>query len=150
MAHSQNRNDTPDLRLRCLTECPPPQGTYPNGNADFAASSLTPIDSPVEAMISRMSKARSTDCTPLTEGEPVSLLMPDLPSFRSRLPIIPQCEMSIFAAKIPMQGTFLLTNPNGRCNSNINIRNIFSALWKTLANVLTVAAGRVGSPAGEP
>lgn len=30
MAHPQNRNDTPDLRLRCLTECPPLHGTYPS------------------------------------------------------------------------------------------------------------------------
>jgi hypothetical protein len=29
MAHPQNRNDTPELRLRCLTEFPPRQGTYP-------------------------------------------------------------------------------------------------------------------------
>jgi hypothetical protein len=26
MAHPQNRNDTPELRLRCLTEFPPPMG----------------------------------------------------------------------------------------------------------------------------
>jgi len=32
MAHPQNRNDTPELRLRCLTEFPPRQGTYPSGD----------------------------------------------------------------------------------------------------------------------
>jgi hypothetical protein len=29
MAHPHNRNDTPELRLQCLTEFPPRQGTYP-------------------------------------------------------------------------------------------------------------------------
>jgi len=29
MAHPQHRNDTPELRLRCLTEFPPREGTYP-------------------------------------------------------------------------------------------------------------------------
>ncbi|KAA0921650.1 ImmA/IrrE family metallo-endopeptidase [Rhodococcus sp. ANT_H53B] len=29
MAHPQHGYDTPELRLRRLTECPPPHGTYP-------------------------------------------------------------------------------------------------------------------------
>lgn len=32
MAHPQNRNDTPELRLRCLTEFPPPEGTHPTSD----------------------------------------------------------------------------------------------------------------------
>ena len=32
MAHPHFGYDTPELRLRCLTECPPPQGTYPSGD----------------------------------------------------------------------------------------------------------------------
>lgn len=40
MAHPQNRNDTPELRLRCLTEFPPRQGTYPRIVSGFARQAL--------------------------------------------------------------------------------------------------------------
>jgi len=44
MAHPQNRNDTPELRLRCLTEFPPRQGTYPvrAGKVRYIGVSDTP------------------------------------------------------------------------------------------------------------
>jgi hypothetical protein len=41
MAHPQNRNDTPELRLRCLTEFPPRQGTYPPKDRMAAAIDRT-------------------------------------------------------------------------------------------------------------
>ena len=41
MAHPQNRNDTPELRLRCLTECPPRHGTYPESAVMDSIVALT-------------------------------------------------------------------------------------------------------------
>jgi hypothetical protein len=40
MAHPQNRNDTPELRLPCLTEFPPRQGTYPGQRANGKSSEM--------------------------------------------------------------------------------------------------------------
>ena len=41
MAHPQPRHDTPELRLRCLTEFPPLDGTLPIATANGSVSTCS-------------------------------------------------------------------------------------------------------------